>query len=83
VVRTWELKHETRHQATAGDDSSRLRRFSKSLKQLCMDTLDPSVVSWSEILATDPQVCVRFPALPDFLRSSGSGKGPTQTRVYN
>jgi hypothetical protein len=34
------------------------------------------VVYWSEFLATDPEVRVRFPALPDFLRSSGSGTGP-------
>jgi hypothetical protein len=27
----------------------------------------------SEFLATDPEIWVRFPALPDFLRSSGSG----------
>jgi hypothetical protein len=27
-------------------------------------------------LATDPEVRVGFPALPDFLRSSGSGTGP-------
>jgi hypothetical protein len=27
-------------------------------------------------LATDPEVRIRFPALPDFLRSSGSGRGP-------
>jgi hypothetical protein len=27
-------------------------------------------------MTTDPVVRVRFPALPDFLRSSGSGKGP-------
>jgi hypothetical protein len=26
---------------------------------------------------------VRFPALPDFLRSSGSGTGSTQPREYN
>jgi hypothetical protein len=26
---------------------------------------------------------VRFPALPDFLRSSGSAKGSTQLRAYN
>jgi hypothetical protein len=32
-----------------------------------------SVVYWSEFLAIDPEVWVRFPALPDFLRSSGSG----------
>jgi hypothetical protein len=35
-----------------------------------------SVVQWSEFLATDPEVRVRFPALPDFLRRSGSGTGP-------
>jgi hypothetical protein len=26
---------------------------------------------------TDPEVRVRFPALPDFLRNSGSGTGST------
>jgi hypothetical protein len=35
-----------------------------------------------EFLATDPEVRVRFPSLPDFLRSSGSGTG-TQPREYN
>jgi hypothetical protein len=34
-------------------------------------------------LATDPEVRVRFPALPDFLRNSGSGMGSTQPREYN
>jgi hypothetical protein len=29
------------------------------------------------------EVRVRFPVLPDFLRSSGSGKGSTQPREYN
>jgi hypothetical protein len=33
------------------------------------------VVHWSEFLAIDPEVRVRFPALPEFLRSSGSGTG--------
>jgi hypothetical protein len=42
-----------------------------------------SVVWWSEFLATDPEVWVGFPALPDFLRSSGSGIGFTQPREYN
>jgi hypothetical protein len=42
-----------------------------------------SVVWWSEFLATDPEVRVRFPALPDFLRSGGSGIGSTQPREYN
>jgi hypothetical protein len=36
-----------------------------------------SVVSWSEFMVTDPEVRVRFPALQDFLRSSGSGTGST------
>jgi hypothetical protein len=40
-----------------------------------------SVVWWSEFLATDPKVWVRFPALPDYL-SSESGTGFTQPRVY-
>jgi hypothetical protein len=35
--------------------------------------LTASVVEWLEFLATDPEVLVLFPALPDFLRSSGSG----------
>jgi hypothetical protein len=39
---------------------------------------------WSELLATDPEVWVRFLALPDFLRSSvGCGTGSTQPREYN
>jgi hypothetical protein len=45
--------------------------------------LTSSVVKWSESLATDPEVRVRFPALPDFLRSSGSGTGSTQPYEYN
>jgi hypothetical protein len=32
---------------------------------------------------TDPEIWVRFPALPDSLRSSGSGTGSTQPREYN
>jgi hypothetical protein len=35
------------------------------------------------LLSTDPGVRVRFPALPNFLRSSGSGTGSTQPREYN
>jgi hypothetical protein len=42
-----------------------------------------SVVSWSEFLATDPEVLVRFPALPNFLRSSWSKRGSTQPHEYN
>jgi hypothetical protein len=33
--------------------------------------------------ATDPEVRVRFPALPDFLRSSGSETGSTQPHEFN
>jgi hypothetical protein len=32
---------------------------------------------------TDPEVRIRFPALPDFLRSSGPGTGSTEPRKYN
>jgi hypothetical protein len=35
------------------------------------------------LVATDPEVRVRFPALPDFLGSSGSGTGSTLPREYN
>jgi hypothetical protein len=35
------------------------------------------------LVATDPGVRVQFPALPDFLKSSGSGTGSTQPRKYN
>jgi hypothetical protein len=38
---------------------------------------------WSEFLASEPDAQVRFSALPDFLRSSGSGTGSTQLREYN
>jgi hypothetical protein len=41
------------------------------------------VVWWSEFRATDPEVRVRFPLLPDILRSSGSGTGSTVSRDYN
>jgi hypothetical protein len=37
-----------------------------------------SVVHWSEFLATDPEVRVRLPTLPDFMISSGSGTESTQ-----
>jgi hypothetical protein len=40
--------------------------------------LTASVIYWSEFVATDPEVRVGFPALPDFSRSSGSGTGSTQ-----
>jgi hypothetical protein len=50
---------------------------------LCKDVPTASVVYWSEFLATDPEVRVRFPVLPDFLSSSGSGTGSTQPREDN
>jgi hypothetical protein len=42
-----------------------------------------SVVKWSEFLAANPEVLVRFPALRDFFRSSGSGTVSTQPRDFN
>jgi hypothetical protein len=36
-----------------------------------------------EFLATDPEVRVRFPALPDFLRCNGSGTGKSKPLEYN
>jgi hypothetical protein len=42
-----------------------------------------SVIWWSEFLATDPEVRVRFPALPHFLKSSGTGTRGTQPHEYN
>jgi hypothetical protein len=42
-----------------------------------------TLVVWSEFLATHPEVRVRFLALPDILRNSGSGTGSTQPREYN
>jgi hypothetical protein len=36
-----------------------------------------------EFLATDPEVRVRIPALPNSLRSFGSGTEFTQLREYN
>jgi hypothetical protein len=41
------------------------------------------VVQRSEFMATDPEVWVRFPALTDTLRNSGSGTGCTQPNEYN
>jgi hypothetical protein len=42
-----------------------------------------SVVYWAEFLTIHPEVRVRFPELPDFLRSSGSETESTQHREYN
>jgi hypothetical protein len=41
-----------------------------------------SVFRWSEFLAADPEVRLRFPALPDFV-SNGSGTVSTQYREYS
>jgi hypothetical protein len=41
-----------------------------------------SLFYWPEFLATDPEVRVRFSALPDFLRSSGSRTGSIRLREY-
>jgi hypothetical protein len=49
----------------------------------CVGSVTASVVKWSEFLATDPEVLVRFPALPEFLTNIGSGTGSTQPREYN
>jgi hypothetical protein len=56
---------------------------SLSAKETNVKARTSSVVQLSEFLATDPEVRVLFPALPDFLRSSGSGTGSTQPREYN
>jgi hypothetical protein len=32
-----------------------------------------TVVQWSDLLTTEPEVQVGFPALPDYLRSSENG----------
>jgi hypothetical protein len=45
--------------------------------------LTASVVQWSEFMATDSEVRVRFKALPNFMGSSGCGTGSTQPREYN
>jgi hypothetical protein len=43
----------------------------------------PPLWSNDQSLATDPEVWVRFLALPDFQRSSGSGAGSTHPHEYN
>jgi hypothetical protein len=42
-----------------------------------------SAVKWPEFLTTDPEVRVRFPALPDFQKSSEYGTGSAQPCEYN
>jgi hypothetical protein len=49
---------------------ARLLDFGITLRWIM--NMTASVVYRSEFLATDPEVRARFPALPDFLTSSGS-----------
>jgi hypothetical protein len=50
-------------------------------KMASVDKLRPPLwFSGQEFMATDPEVRVRFLALPDVLRSSGSETGYTQPR---
>jgi hypothetical protein len=56
-------------------------RFLKNVNNnQLLNCITTTVGYWSEFLATDPEVRVQFPALPNFLRSSGSGTGSTQPR---
>jgi hypothetical protein len=50
---------------------------------ILMGTFRPPLWSSGQFLVTDPEVRVLFPALQDFPRSSGSGRGSTQPREYN
>jgi hypothetical protein len=50
---------------------------------VCSIVPSADLVQWSEFLATDPEVRVRFLALTDFLKSNWSGTGSTQPREYN
>jgi hypothetical protein len=54
---------------------SESKRGNTEYLKICYITT-ASVVCWSEFLATYPEVRVRFSALPDILRSSGSGTVP-------
>jgi hypothetical protein len=67
-----------------------VQNFAVKSRRLLLNCFPPdahhkryNLKEWSEILATDPEVRVRFPALPDFLKSTGSGTGSTQPREYN
>jgi hypothetical protein len=46
-------------------------------------TAEFNFIYFNETASVDPEVRVRFPALSDFLRSSGSGTGSTQPREHN
>jgi hypothetical protein len=67
--------------------SSTAFRESETLSRISIEEhlfrMAASVVSWSEFLATDPDVRARFPPLPDFLRSSGiHSSSRVQLRSY-
>jgi MFS family permease len=66
-----------------GEDHPYLDNSVQIILFLSLCTMTASVVKWSEFLATDPEVRARFPALPDFLGSTGSGTVSTQPREYN
>jgi hypothetical protein len=54
--------------------------------ELLIDTFHLQPPLWSSGQSSwlqNQRSLVRFPALPDFLRSSGSGTGPTQPREDN
>jgi hypothetical protein len=56
-------------------------KYELNLYMLCRRKVDRLCGLVVRVLG--PEARVRFPALPDFLRSSGSGTGPTQPREYN
>jgi hypothetical protein len=74
------------------DGGSRLlRNVGNDLIRLC-GVASQNTVHFANLLLWGPplwssgqsgKVRVRFPALPDFLRSSGAGTGSTQPREYN
>jgi hypothetical protein len=55
----------------------------KLINLIIMALRSASVVYCPKVMGADPEVRVRFPALQDFLRSSGSGTEFTQPREYN
>jgi hypothetical protein len=57
-----------------------LTDFYYVLKYVFISRLTASVVQWSEFLTDNLEVLGSVPALPNFLRSSGSGTGSTQPR---
>jgi hypothetical protein len=65
--------------------SSGQRTLGKIAVYFChiMTPWTASELQWSEFLSIDPEVRVRFLALPDFLRSSGSGTGLIRPREKN